>query len=193
MNEMNIKRIEEKYKKLIDIAKEYMLTIKDNEHDINHMNDVVKYTKMILKNMNEDENINAEVCIIGAYWHDVGRTKIQIGHEKVGADILEEQMRKMKYDEEFIKKCSASIEFHKWNMQPKTIEGQIVKDADKIAWVGSGRWNSCIKNKQRLDSLIELLPKLRNEILHFEYTKKLYDEEIVKIVTMLYTEIYKFA
>lgn len=189
MKEKNIEKIEEKYKELIDIAKEYMLTIKDSEHDINHMKDVVKYTKMILSNVNED--IDKEACIIGAYWHDVGRTKIQIGHEKVSTQMLEEQMKKMNYDEDFIKRCSDAIEFHKWNMQPKTIEGLVVKDADKIAWVGSGRWNSCIKNKQRLDSLIELLPKLRNEILHFEYTKKLYDEEIVKIVTMLYTEIYK--
>ncbi len=185
---MEFNKIEEKYKELIDVAKEYMLTIKDSEHDINHMNDVVKYTKMILSNMNEVQNIDEEACIIGAYWHDVGRTKIQTGHEKVSAQMLEEQMRNMDYDETFIKKCSDSIEFHKWNMQPKTIEGLVVKDADKIAWVGSGRWNSCIKNKQRLDSIIELLPRLRNEILYFEYAKKLYDQEIVKIVTILYEE-----
>lgn len=70
---MLYEEIEDRYKKIIDIAKNYMNTIKDNEHDINHMNDVVKYTKELLNIVNV--NINKEVCIISAYWHDVGRIK----------------------------------------------------------------------------------------------------------------------
>ena len=46
--------IEEKYKKLIDVAKRYMSTINDREHDINHMNDVVEYTKKILQHHSYD-------------------------------------------------------------------------------------------------------------------------------------------
>lgn len=180
--------IEEKYKDLIDVAKRYMSTINDREHDINHMKDVVEYTKKILNNVNEE--IDVDACIIGAYWHDVGRTRIKEGHEKVSAQMLMETMREMNYDEKFIKKCSDSIEFHKWNMMPKTIEGLIVKDADKIAWLGSGRWKSCIEKQQRMDEIIELLPKLKKEILYFEYTKELYDEEIMKIIKILYDKIY---
>jgi len=185
---MVLEKIENKHKDLINIAKEYMNTINDREHDINHMNDVVEYTKQILSNINEQLDIDA--CIIGAYWHDVGRTKVKDGHEKVSAQMLDETMRKMNYDENFIKKCSDSIEFHKWNMTPKTIEGLVVKDADKIAWLGSGRWQSCIQKQQRLDELIKLLPKLKKDILYFEYSKKLYDDEIIKIVTILYDKIY---
>lgn len=180
--------IENKHKNLISIAINYMNTITDKEHDINHMNDVVKYTKKIL--MNIKEQVDIDVCIIGAYWHDVGRTKIQNGHEKISAQMLTENMKKLNYEEEFIKKCSDSIEFHKWNMTPKTMEGLVVKDADKIAWLGRGRWQSCLENNYRLDELIDLLPKLRNDILYFEYTKKLYDEEIVKLVSILYNKIY---
>lgn len=186
---MKFNNIEEKYKDLINIAKEYMYTINDNEHDINHMNDVVEYTKKILSNINE--KLDEDACIIGAYWHDVGRTKIQEGHEKMSVHMLVETMRKINYDEEFIKRCSDSIEFHKWNMTPKTVEGLVVKDADKIAWLGSGRWKSCINKRQRIDSIVELLPKLRNEILHFDYSRRLYDEEIINILKILYSEIYK--
>lgn len=185
---MKFNNIEEKYKDLINIAKEHMYTINDSEHDINHMNDVVEYTKKILSNINEQ--LDEDACIIGAYWHDVGRTKIQDGHEKMSAHMLVETMRKMNYDEKFIKKCSDSIEFHKWNMIPKTVEGLVVKDADKIAWLGNGRWKSCIEKQQRLDELIKLLPKLKNDILYFKYSKKLYDEEIIKIVKILYEKIY---
>lgn len=76
-------------------------------------------------------------------------------------------------------------------MHPKTIEGLVIKDADNVAWLGSRRWKTCINKHQRLDSIINLLPKLRNELLHFEYSKKLYDEEIIKLITILYNEIYK--
>ena len=48
---MKFNNIEEKYKDLINIAKEYMYTINDNEHDINHMNDVLEYTNKILGNI----------------------------------------------------------------------------------------------------------------------------------------------
>lgn len=179
--------IENNHLELINKAKEYMNQIKDSEHNINHMNDVVEYTKKIIQNINED--IDYEVCLIGAYWHDVGRIKIQDGHEKISVQMLTETMRNMKYDEDFIKKCSDSIEFHKWNMTPKTKEGLVIKDADKIAWLGIGRWKSCIKEKHKLNNIVELLPELRNNILYFEYSKKIYDEEVIKVIQFLYNKI----
>lgn len=184
----NFKHIEKKHSKLISKAIDYMNQITDKEHDINHMYDVVNYTKKLLLKI--DKNVNIEACIIGAYFHDVGRTKVFKGHEELSANMLEELMLLMNYDEDFIKICKESIRYHKWNMTPKTLEGLIVKDADKLAWLGTGRWNSCLKNKQRLDALIGLLPELRNEILYFDYSKKIYDEEIVKITRLLYKEIY---
>lgn len=185
---MNFKEIEEKHKTLIEIAKEKMNAIEDKEHDINHINDVVNNIKRILENI--DTEVNAEACIIAAYWHDVGRTETGVGHEKLSTTMLSKEMKKLNYDNNFIETCTKAIEFHKWNMTPTTIEGWVVKDADKLAWIGIGRWNSCIKNNQRLDTILELLPNLRNNILHFDYTRKMYDEEIIKIVKILYSRIY---
>ena len=184
MNNIDFIKIEQKYNKLIEIAREYMKSIKDYEHNINHMNDVVSYTKELLNTM--DIEINIDVCIIGAYWHDVGRTKINEGHEKLSAEMLKEEMKKLKYDDEFIDKCYKAIENHKWNMHPQTIEGLLLKDADKLAWLGLGRWNDCLNNHQKLDSIIKLLPKLRNEILYFEESKKIYDKDIIKLIELLY-------
>ena len=181
---MLYEEIEDRHKKVIDIAKKYMNTIKDNEHDINHMNDVVKYTKELLNIINV--NINKEVCVISAYWHDVGRIKQNVGHEKISAEMLKEELQKNHYDSFFIEECVQAIENHKWNMKPKTTEGLLVKDADKLAWLGRGRWESCIKNKQKLDSLIELLPKLRQDILYFEESRTIYDRDIVRLVKLLY-------
>lgn len=180
----NYSEIENKYDKLIQRAEEYMSTIKDYEHDINHMCDVVNYTKELLNSITLD--VDEEVCIISAYWHDVGRIEINEGHEKLSAQMLKEEMIKVGYDYQLVNKCCLAIENHKWNMQPTTPEGLIVKDADKLAWIGIGRWKSCLKNNQNLNSIIRLLPKLRNEILYFNESKELYDRDIVKLVELLY-------
>ena len=42
-----------------------MKSINDYEHNINHMNDVVSYTKELLNFLNRD--IDIDVCIISAY------------------------------------------------------------------------------------------------------------------------------
>lgn len=186
---MEFSKIEEKYKDLIDIAKQYMSSINDCEHDINHMYDVVEYVKLILENL--DDSIDEEACIIGAYWHDVARINGKEGHEKASAEMLKNEMIKKHYEKDFIDKCVSAIEFHKWNMAPKTIEGLVLQDADKIAWIGTRRWKACLDNNQRLDSIMRLLGNLRNEILHFDCSKRLYDQEIIKLVNMLYQKIYK--
>ena len=186
MKSIDFDSIEMKHNKLISEAKKYMSTIKDYEHDINHMYDVVNYTKELLNSIILDAD--AEVCIITAYWHDVGRTKINEGHEKLSAQMLKEEMINNGYDNQFISKCCLAIENHKWNMKPTTTEGLIIKDADKLAWIGIGRWQSCLKNNQNLDSIIKLLPKLRNEILYFNESKKIYDRDTIKLVELLYND-----
>ena len=184
MIDIDFIKIEQKYNKLIEIASGYMKNIKDFEHNINHMKDVVSYTKQLLNSL--DIEVDYEVCIISAYWHDVGRTKISDGHEKLSSQMLKEEMIKDGYDIQFISKCCLAIENHKWNMNPQTNEGLVVKDADKLAWIGLGRWNDCLNNHQKLDSIVELLPKLRNEILYFEESKKIYDKDIIKLIELLY-------
>ena len=184
-----IEEIENKHKDIIDIAQKYMSSIIDNEHNINHMMDVVNYTKELLELISED--IDREVCIISAYWHDVGRIKLTNGHEKLSAEMLKNELERCGYDKSFINKCYKAIENHKLNMTPKTIEGLIVKDADKLAWLGIGRWTSCLNSGQNLDALIELLPKLKDNILYFNESKKIYDRDIVNLVSILYKKIYK--
>ena len=187
MQDINYNDIEVRYEKIINKAKEYMSTITDHEHDINHMYDVVNYTKQLLNSIMLD--VNKEVCIISAYWHDVGRTIQNEGHEKISAQMLKEEMTKIGYDSGFINECYLAIENHKWNMQPTTIEGLIVKDADKLAWLGIGRWKSCLNNNQSLNEIIKLLPRLRNEFLYFKESKNIYDREIIKLVELLYKNL----
>lgn len=186
---MNYEIIENKHKDIIEIAIKYMSTITDPEHDINHMNDVVRYTKELLNIL--DDDINKEVCIISAYWHDVGRIKTVLGHEELSAKMLKQEMEKQNYDNELISRCYKTIEKHKWDMSPDTKEGLVIKDADKIAWLGKGRWISCINQQKDLQDIIDLLPRLKSEILYYEESKKIYDREIVKLVKILHDTIFK--
>ena len=107
MKDDNYSAIELKYDKLITKAKEYMSTITDYEHDINHMYDVVNYTKELINTIKLD--VNKEVCIISAYWHDVGRTNKKEGHEKLSAEMLKAQMIELGYDSQLINECYVAI------------------------------------------------------------------------------------
>ena len=69
-----LSQIEQSNKELLQKAVEIMKTVPDFKHSLSHMESVVQYTKEILETV---EEANKEVCLISAYWHDVGR-KIQI-------------------------------------------------------------------------------------------------------------------
>ena len=63
---------------------------------------------------------------------------------------------------------------------PKTIEEKIVRDADKIAYIGKNRWERCIEeDPDALKEIVEdYLPILRDEILKLEYSKELFDRDM---------------
>lgn len=183
------RKIEKKHYIIIDKAIQILNYISDYEHNIYHTLDVVEYTKELLDKTNI--KVDIEVCIICAYWHDVGRIKSDINHEEISANMLKEEMIDNNYDLEFIDKCYQAIINHKWNMQPTTNEGLIIKDADKLAFLGKNRWKECLKYDYKLDEIIKLLPKLKNEILYFNESREIYDRLIIELVSILYKKIYK--
>lgn len=104
--------------------------------------------------------------------------------------MLKEEMLNGNYDMELIDKCYKAIINHKWNMFPETNEGLVIKDADKLAFLGKRRWIECLNHNYKLDSIIELLPNLKEEILYFDESKKIYDRLIIELVILLYNNIY---
>lgn len=162
---------------MIDIAIE-KLKICENDplHFIGHTIDVVKYVKELL----EEIPANKEICIIAAYWHDVGRSVTDKGHEEESGKILEGEMAKLGYSNEMIEQCYSAVVNHKRKCIPPTIEGKIVRDADKIGYIGKNRWKRCIEEEpEALDEIIEVyLPILREEVLRLECSKKLFDRDM---------------
>lgn len=185
-----IREVEENNKELIKIAVDYMKSIDDAEHDYNHTKDVVNNTARILDALNVTEYKIVETCIISAYWHDVGRIKGADDPELRSAEMLIKAADKLGYCYLFRDICYQAIKTHKYNMAANTYVGQILKDADKLAFISPGRWSKCLANKKELTSIMNLLPTLRNDLLELEVTKPLYDEDLVNLVKVLNDYIY---
>ena len=179
--------IERKHERLINIAIEKMKQSEDPKHNLVHILDVVEYIKEILETEN---SANKEVCIIAAYWHDVGRIQQHKGHELISANELKMEMEKQNYPTEFIEKCYKAIYKHSWKEEPETLEGIIIRDADKIDFVGINRWKECIQKDCKFHKILELLPTLRKDILKLEISKEVFDREIGKLVSFLHNQIF---
>lgn len=185
---MNFDEIENKYKDLIEKARDMMEKVPDPKHSVSHMESVVKYTKEILQS---DIEADKEVCILSAYWHDVGRIEGEKGHALLSAEILKNELEQAGYEKEFIENCYKAICKHGWYEMPETIEGKIIRDADKIDFVGIGRWKACIENNCKFTKILDMLPTLRKEIFEFEISKEIFDREIGLLIRYLHDIIFK--
>lgn len=180
-------KMEQKNKALIEKAIEFMKQVSDPKHALSHMESVVGYTKEIVSKM---ENVDKEVCLISAYWHDVGRTVQEKGHAKISAEMLQEEMKNLGYHEELIQKCYLAIDKHSWKEEPETLEGKIIRDADKIDFVGISRWKKCIETNCRFRKILQLLPTVRKDILKLDCSKEIFDREIGNLVVYLHDQIF---
>ena len=137
----------EKHKVLINRAIQIMETVEDIRHSLSHVENVVKYTMEILEH---EENANKEICIISAYWHDVGRSIQSKGHDLISADMLKEEMEKLQYDREFTEQCYLAVYKHSWKEMPETLEGIIIRDADKIDFVRNRKMEKINRNEKEI-------------------------------------------
>lgn len=180
----------DKYEDIIEVAKNYLLQISDDcEHNIHHTEDVVEFCELICRALPNEIEYDKECVMVSAWWHDVGRLTMDDGHERLSASMLKNALIEGGHSPQFAEKCYKAVESHKWNMTPTTTEGLILKDADKLGWIGLGRWSECIDGKQKLTQIIKLLPKLRNEILHFEQSKNIYDQQVLNLINFLHNKI----
>ena len=86
--------------------------------------------------------------------------------------MLKEELINNGYDEEFADKCFKAIYKHGEKDLPETLEGILVRDADKLDILGIARWKECIEKNKRPPRVIV---GIRNELLQLDYSKELYD------------------
>lgn len=188
---IDIDEIMKKHKVIISKGIKLNEQVKKGGYGYKRTLDIIDNMIDIIEGLPENTKVNVDACIIAGYWLDVGVDKSKEHPEKVSADKLSEELAKENYDKKFIKLCYDAIIYHRWNMLPSTVEGQLVKDADKISFIGVERWKECIEKKQKIDLTMKLLATLRNQMLHFNISKQIYDEKIVDLVQFLYNYIYE--
>ena len=169
----------QEFEKSIKEAKKNIFEIKDTAHNLIHIKSVVDFAIKIAKKYDEVDN---DLIELATWWHDVGRRYGDEGHEKRSAEMAFKSLNDLKVYIKICQKVYEAIVFHKWSMQPQTIEGEIIRDADKLDFISISRWKSCLEsnNFNAIQDISNLLPKLRNELLHLDISKKIYDVQIIK-------------
>ena len=103
--------------------------------------------------------------------HDVLKTKSSLlNHAKAGTKLSEKFLKKMNFDERFIKRVLHCIESHSspWSKNgpmPKTIEAKVVFDADMIQQLGPfGITKHILKYKE--NDFSEIIKFSRNDLVN---------------------------
>lgn len=176
-----------KYSESIEIARQHLGKIDDPAHDVDHAAEVVDNGMRIAIAQAYDDVEFIELC---CWWHDVARG--HSNHEELGAQKLRDDLLQRGAEPETAHKAYEAIRFHRWAMQPRTVEGKILKDADKLTFISKSRWGKCIAvgRLEHMTPILPLLPKLEGS-LYFAFSQALYGERISGFLTYLKSAGYE--
>jgi len=162
-------------------AQRLLAATNDKAHDIHHAFRVAQNALLIGKKVGYTNLDLLEVC---GWWHDVGRLKQDEGHEKVSAELLFTVLKEHGLNRSICESAYLAVVYHKWNMKPQTLEGDIIRDADKLDFISLERWQSCLENNQLkhlrdIKALLDQLP----EILTLKESKMIYAKRLYAFKT----------
>ncbi|HCM51753.1 TPA: hypothetical protein DIS56_01315 [Candidatus Saccharibacteria bacterium] len=176
------------YADSISQAKSYYDGSTDVIHDLSHSERVIDNAKDIAGHLDYKDLDFLELCI---YWHDAARAQgVDKGHEEAGAILAHDDLLNRGADEELAKRVYEAIRFHKSSDKPNTIEGKIIRDADKLEIYSPVRWQKCLQagwNDYYLKELqltIGNMPKYPG-VFTYEYTKQLYKKRLKEFQNFL--------
>jgi len=113
-----------------------MLDLPDAAHSVEHIVRVYDWCRELAKSHPQTD---LKVLKVAAYWHDVGRvkqSKDKDDHNIKGALMVENYLLDRGADRDFVKRVKQAVLNHSFRCQPKTIEGKILHDADKLSFIG---------------------------------------------------------
>ncbi len=125
---------------LINKAKDYLEHQPvDSVHSVDHHERVADNCMKIIEE--EHLNINSYAVVIAAWWHDV--------ETKQGATtLLQQEMEMAGFDRQTIESVSAIVRSHTFGKDQKTIESQVLFDADKMEYFNPERMRKAVKDAQ---------------------------------------------
>ena len=163
-------------------AKSYYKDFDDPFHDLSHSKRVVGNATKIAKSLDYRDLDFLRVCI---YWHDVARTQSIDPHEEPGAAMARDDLLARGASPKTANLAYEAIRFHKSTASPLTVEGKIVRDADKLDIISVARWENSVKAGKLADFARERKKSMENlkrypDALSYNYSKKLYRSRFSK-------------
>jgi HD superfamily phosphodiesterase len=161
-------------------AKAYLVTINDVVHDISHMKTVWKYCQKIAKNYPDTDLDALEVA---AWWHDVGRVYDNEEHSKYSTKMAREDLIKIGYSKKYSDYIASIIKDHPSSRVPRSLEGTILRDSDKLDFLSVNRWELVVENEryQSTQDAINKIPKLKQNVLKLPESKAIYDRLFLQL------------
>lgn len=164
------------FESAISEAQYYLSRCKDKKHDLGHAERVARDARQIGESLKSNDLKLLEVC---GWWHDVGRLIDTPNHEAISAHMLRCCLDRMGTEEEICERAFKAVVSHGRKMHPATLEGKIIRDADKLEYISVERWQTCIKNgcTKRLNSSSLEFGNL-SRLLELEPSRQLYRQRI---------------
>ena len=154
--------------------------ISDPAHDDRHMKNVLKNAMEIIEEIAHiTPDLSIPVVETAAVWHDTGRKEDPEEHESLGALMAHNEALKLGFSLETATRIFNAIVRHKWSDQPRTLEGHIVRDADKLDFLDGERWRRRIEEKKydELRYVTDIFLHLRDR-LELEASKNIFDRRL---------------
>lgn len=148
-------------------------------HDWEHSERTAVHAHLIADNLGYQDKDLLELC---ALWHDAARTKgLTDGHEEAGAQMAKADLLQRGADKELAERAYEAIRFHKSTASPVTIEGKIIRDADKLDIFTIRRWEKCAEagwTQEYVEDLKSTVATMGRypDAFTYDYTKKLFEE-----------------
>jgi len=128
-------------------------------HNFNHTSDVVKAVK-ILSEQEKINDLESEILVVAAWFHDTGYIHGFENHEERSVKIATEFLNQYEKTPEYIEQVNTLIRATEFHYVPKNVLEKIIKDADFYHFTVTnyndrcellrGEWE-CVKQKQTSD------------------------------------------
>jgi len=137
--------------------------------------------------------VNADLIEVAAWWHDTGRLH-GADHERLSAHMADSSLARLGVAAQDRQIVFEAIEFHKWSMTPQTLPGEIIRDADKLDWVSVSCWRRLLAEGklERLQATADSLGDIRDEILHLEPSRDIFDRTVRSLAEYLHAAVPPF-
>ncbi|MGQ1909327.1 HD domain-containing protein [Marinifilum sp. RC60d5] len=123
-------------------------------HNLKHTQEVVEASKLLARNSKLNE-IESEIVIIAAWFHDSGHSATYFGHEKAGVDIAKKFLKNIKYPSDRSKKVFDCILATNYPPNPKNEIQKVLCDADMFHLGSEDYELRCMNLKKEIESVTD--------------------------------------